>query len=307
MLDKLLLFYCCIINVSIHAALGCDCYNVSILNWKQNMKIKYDKDRIIAVLLVLTIVSVSVIALILYHNLSRKLAYTQTEQASESAFSSQVSATSLADPVPEYEEASGLCANNLDWQKLEAEYPDIIGWIRFDAIDLSMPLVQAGDNEYYLNHAPDKSDDPYGSIFMDHRNAGDFTDDNTVIYGHSTLDHEMFSDLSLFTDQDFFDRNKQFWIVTPDANYRCDIVACIKDAEKTSLAYERNMDGSLKEKYNAALKHSALYSDPDWGGEDTKFVTLSTCDIETGLDTENRIIIRAVIQKSDTLPDGVNP
>ncbi|MGX7306277.1 class B sortase [Enterococcus durans] len=42
-----------------------------------------------------------------------------------------------------------------------------------------------------------------GSIFMDYRNKKDFSDFNSIIYGHHMAESAMFGDLDKFKDQKF--------------------------------------------------------------------------------------------------------
>ena len=40
----------------------------------------------------------------------------------------------------------------VDFDKLQAQNPDCIGWIRFENLDISYPIMKGTDNEYYLHH-----------------------------------------------------------------------------------------------------------------------------------------------------------
>ena len=58
-----------------------------------------------------------------------------------------------------------------------------------------------------------------GTIFMDYRNHRDFSDFNTVIYGHHIKNGSMFGTLQKFNDQSFFDDNKTGTIFLADKTY----------------------------------------------------------------------------------------
>ena len=56
-------------------------------------------------------------------------------------------------------------------------------------------MVQTTDNNYYLNHSIDKTNNSAGCIFADCDNKLDGTDKNIIIYGHNRRDGSMFSSL----------------------------------------------------------------------------------------------------------------
>ncbi|MFR3321064.1 MAG: sortase domain-bontaining protein [Lachnospiraceae bacterium] len=73
---------------------------------------------------------------------------------------------------------------------------DIVGWLRIRALDISYPVVQGKDNDYYLHRTFEKTDNFAGCLFVNSYNMGDFTDQNTIIYGHNMKNGSMFGKLS---------------------------------------------------------------------------------------------------------------
>ncbi len=53
-----------------------------------------------------------------------------------------------------------------DWSKLKAENEDIVAWIYVPDCDISFPVVQTKDNQFYLNHTVSKEYNDRGSIFF---------------------------------------------------------------------------------------------------------------------------------------------
>lgn len=84
---------------------------------------------------------------------------------------------------------------NIDFKTLQSINVDVIAWISISVLDLEYPVVKGKDNEFYLHHAYDKTNSFAGCIFMDCNNTTDFTDKNTIIYGHNMLDRSMFGSL----------------------------------------------------------------------------------------------------------------
>ena len=114
----------------------------------------------------------------------------------------------------------------INWEKLKKINEDIIGWVYFTGLPkISYPILQADDNEYYVHRTFDLSSDTSkaGSIFMDYRMASDFSSPYSVIYGHNVRDGSMLSDMALLKDQQLYDEEPYFWILTPDGSYRYQI------------------------------------------------------------------------------------
>ena len=80
---------------------------------------------------------------------------------------------------------------------------DIKGWIYIEGTDISYPVLQGPDNDYYLFRAYNKQYLVAGSIFMESLNNPDFTDDHTVIFGHNMHNGSMFGQLDKFFDEEY--------------------------------------------------------------------------------------------------------
>ncbi|HRX43365.1 MAG TPA: class B sortase [Clostridia bacterium] len=77
---------------------------------------------------------------------------------------------------------------------------DIRGYIKIPGTNISYPVVQGLDNEFYLERNIYGEKTISASIFMDYRNNPKDLDDNTIIYGHN-LNTTMFNDLDYFVDE----------------------------------------------------------------------------------------------------------
>ena len=114
----------------------------------------------------------------------------------------------------------------VDFEKLRKVNPDVVGWIRIEKLGISYPIVQGEDNEYYLAHTFYKKENKCGSIFMEAENQGDFSDQNTFVYGHNMKDKSMFARLNEFREEDTFHENPEFYIYTPAGVRKYKIYSC---------------------------------------------------------------------------------
>lgn len=147
---------------------------------------------------------------------------------------------------------------DVDWDELKDINEDIIGWVYFTGLpQISYPVLQAKDNDYYVHRTYDlsSSDSKAGSIFMDYRMAGDFSSPYSVIYGHNVRDGSMLSDLAQLKDQDLYNKEPYFWILTPDGNYRYQIFS-IFQCHRSADVFQRSFDcwGEDFSKWQSELK-----------------------------------------------------
>lgn len=185
--------------------------------------------------------------------------------------------------VPWYEMIS------VDLAGLQAENPDVVGWIYFENEEISYPVLYSGDNETYLRTAMDGSAATAGSIFLEGANSPDFEDYHTIIYGHNMRNLSMFGRLKYYKEDGYYEDHMYFQIVTEDVIYRYQIFA-YEDMAADGFVWQIGFgaDDVFQEFINEIYKASYI----DTGvtaTKDDKIITLSTCS-----STDNRFLVHAV-------------
>lgn len=166
----------------------------------------------------------------------------------------------------------------IDFANLKQVNPEVNGWVWIYDTVVNYPLVQSSmNNDAYLAKTYDGTRNSSGSIFMDYRNSGDYSDDNTIIYGHNMKNGKMFAVLKKFQNQDFYDAHREFYIMTADGNRRYEIISMFQTDALSSI-YDRNFASrEAKEAWlDKVLRSSAVLS-PFTATAEDDFVTLSTC------------------------------
>ena len=83
---------------------------------------------------------------------------------------------------------------------------DLIGYFKIENTNIEDVLMQGKNNEFYLNHLPNKAYNGYGSIFIDFRNNIE-KDLKVNIYGHtSKKKHTTLSKLENYLNKEYFDK-----------------------------------------------------------------------------------------------------
>ncbi len=88
-------------------------------------------------------------------------------------------------------------AKTIDFAALLSTNPDTVAWIEIPGTNINYPVVQTTNNETYLSRTFDGGTSISGTIFLDAANAADFTNINSILYGHHRYDRTMFADLDL--------------------------------------------------------------------------------------------------------------
>ena len=120
--------------------------------------------------------------------------------------------------ISEVSEPVILPDNPIDFATLQAKNPEIIGWIRMPGTVIDYPVMQSGpktEENFYLSHDPDRKKYRPGSIYIQRCNATEFTDPNTVIYGHNMKSGAMFAALYKMRNATFFKEHEYLTIYTP--------------------------------------------------------------------------------------------
>lgn len=188
--------------------------------------------------------------------------------------------------VPQEMEGELVMQSPVDFDSLKEVNPEIIGWLYVEALDISYPIAQGEDNDYYLHNTFERTPNIAGCIFLDCENKKKFTDRNSVIYGHNMKNQSMFGKLKQFKEG-AFDESPYFWVYTPDQIYKYEIFAC-HDVGYTSKTYQLTFedDQDFMDYIKEAFDNSVVSSDASVSEEDT-VVTLSTC---TGVETTRFIV-----------------
>ena len=170
----------------------------------------------------------------------------------------------------------------VDFEALRENGPDIIGWLNLPDTAINYPVTQTGDNEYYLHHLYDGTYNKVGCLFADYENKADFSDRNTIIYGHNMRDGSMFAALNEYDAQSYFDGHPQMYLVTPDGGYVMEVFSAFeaKPAESGSDTSPWRLswkdDGAYTTWLSEMAGRSVIETDVTVTSSD-KVLTLSTC------------------------------
>lgn len=184
----------------------------------------------------------------------------------------------------------------LDFDELQKTNADIYAWIEIPGTQINYPIVQkAADDAYYLNHTIDGKEGYPGSIYTESLNTKNFSDYNTVIYGHNMKDGTMFKGLHSYEDSQFLQEHPYVYIYMPDKKITYQIFAAVVYSNVHILNTYDFSDEYQRQLYlNSVFESRDMKNSIDKSvkvGTDSHILTLSTC---IAGQPDNRYIVEAV-------------
>lgn len=189
--------------------------------------------------------------------------------------------------------------NPVNFEKLAEINPELYAWIRVPDTNIDYPVAQkqvVGEDDYYLDH------DLYGDwrfagcIYSEACNSLDFTDPNTVLYGHNMKNGSMFQNLHKFEDQEFFDKHEYFYIYTAEKVLVYKVFAAYTSDDSHIMGsyhfedkevFRQYLDDILKGRsMDAHIREGITLTDQD------RILTLSTCSAGA---PKHRYIVQGVL------------
>lgn len=178
----------------------------------------------------------------------------------------------------------------ISWENLRKINSQVAAWITIPGADISYPVVQGTDDEYYLNHNFRKAEDLFGCIFLEHNNKKDLTGLHSIIYGHNMEGNMMFANLNRFEQPEFLKSCPEIEILTPERKFLYKIFS-VEQASSQSAAFEYGYELSSPayKLQLTELKNNSMYDTGIEPEESAPVVTLVTCN--SHLDKEIRMAV----------------
>lgn len=191
----------------------------------------------------------------------------------------------------EYEQA----LKGLDLSALRGVNSDVTAWIVIPDTMVSYPVVRGSDNQYYLDHTWKGIQRSVGAIFMDYHSSADFSDFNTIIYGHRMSDSSMFHTLLSYGREGFWSSHPVVYIAGDGVCRRYRVFSAY-EASVTGKTYTLGFqgEGDRQEFLDFCLAQSDISTGiaPTVDGQ---ILTLSTC---TSLgSSDKRWVVHAVLEQ----------
>ena len=183
----------------------------------------------------------------------------------------------------------------VNWDYLKSVNSDVIGWIYCAGTQINYPVVQTSDNDYYLHRDfTTRQPNVAGTLFADPNSALGITRSNIIIYGHNMKDGSMFAAVESYVSQQFYDEHPVMYFLTPNQNYRIDLIAGrIVESSLDNYISFFNDDASYASYLNDITSHS-FFATRASVNTSSQLVSLSTCDY-SGAYNDPRFLLQGLL------------
>ncbi len=166
---------------------------------------------------------------------------------------------------------------DVDFTSLTEINLDITAWLYSPDTVINYPVTQGSDNEYYLYHLADGTYNRNGCLFIDCNNYGDFSDENTIIYGHHMASGKMFASLVQYAEQEYYEAHPIMYLTVEQCEYCLELFAGYTTTADSSAYIMRFSDThEYAEWLREVSSKSDFIADIHLTTND-RIVTLSTC------------------------------
>ena len=179
----------------------------------------------------------------------------------------------------------------IDFKSLKEKNSDTVAFIKIKGTSIEYPVVKSSDNDYYLTHSFDKSNNSAGWVFANYLNKFDGSDKNITLFAHARYDGSMFGTLykTLSSNWQNSKENQNIIFITEKEESTYQVFSTYKILQED---YYIKVDFKDDEEFQTFIKTIQSRSNHDYQTEvssNDTILTLSTC----ANDENYRIVIHA--------------
>ena len=114
---------------------------------------------------------------------------------------------------------------SVDFASLKAWNSDIVAYIYSPGTPINYPVAWTG-NDYYLHTNLNHQASEWGAIYIAKENATNFSNGNTILYGHHMKDRSMFASIDSYKQgNSYYNAHPVMYVYTPSQNYQVNVFA----------------------------------------------------------------------------------
>ena len=172
-------------------------------------------------------------------------------------------------------------------EELQKENSDIIGWLEIPGSNISYPVLQGENNNYYVNHNYKKEYSKNGSLFLDKDYDWSLPSTNLLIHGHNNRGtNEMFCGLMEYKNEEYYKTHPKIRFTTNQEDAEYEIISVFLSrvyykSETNVFRYYYFINAENEQQFNEYVQNSkkaSLYNIEATATYGDQLMTLSTCE-----------------------------
>lgn len=177
---------------------------------------------------------------------------------------------------------------SVNFDNLTTINENTIGWLSITNTNISYPVVQSKDNDYYLTHNFYNENSDSGWLFADYRNNFNNLSQNIIIYGHNRIENTMFGTLKNLLKEEWYTKDQTIYFNTLNKKMAFKVFAIYTIKAEDFISTTSYTKEELDTFITKALEKSIYDFNVNMDNTDT-IITLYTCTNNN----KDRIIIHA--------------
>lgn len=174
-----------------------------------------------------------------------------------------------------------------EYKSLYNQNKNLIGWLKIADTNIDYPVMQTGDNTFYLDHDMNQKKDKNGTLFLDAGCDVIRPSTNLIIYGHNMRSGTMFGSLGKYKSEEYYKKHPviQFDSIYEKGEYQVMYVfnSHIYSESEIAFKYYQFIDVASQKEFDSnmdAMAEMSLYDTGVSAQYGDMLLTLSTCDYE---------------------------
>ena len=165
----------------------------------------------------------------------------------------------------------------ISFRELQAVNPEVFAWLTIYETHVDYPVAQGENNSKYVTTSAEGTYSLSGSIFLDCNNSRDFSDFNSILYGHHMERSAMFGDIGTFSHKDVFEADKYGNLYFDGRDHGIEFFAFIHADAYDREVFAPNVGEEDRAEYLNKLLAKAMYKRDAGVTTEDHIVLLSTC------------------------------
>ena len=168
------------------------------------------------------------------------------------------------------------------FQELQLLNSEVIAWLTVYGTNIDYPVTQGRNNLKYVNTNAEGQHSISGAIFLDFQNSSDFSDFNSILFGHHMEKQKMFGDIGSFAEKNMFDTHKYGNLYYGDKDHGIVFFAFVNcDAYDKSVFTPNIMGSEVQQIYLDGLLEKAMHRKDLGITIEDRIILLSTCSTDS--------------------------